>query len=1400
MNRIGIDVGSKTIKLVVMGEDGQVQHSVYRRHGSNIQKTLVEVIGEYIKRFGSVEGYAAVTGSGGISVARMLGLPFVQEVVATTQAVQEAIPQADAIIELGGEDAKVVYLDGTLEQRMNTTCAGGTGGFIDSIAAMLGIYTREINMYAIRSTRTYPIASRCAVFAQSDVRALMNLGVSKEDIAASALEAVVKQTIGGLACGRPLAGNVVFVGGPFQYIPMLRTSFCKALGLTPETGIKPDMAHLFTVRGAAIEGGKAARKALDAGRDPENEVSLISLMQAATAGELQEEGLNRLEPLFADEAEYHDFVARHAGRPVLRDVAHHARGPLYVGIDAGASEVKVAAVDEQGKLFATLRKPANGDALTAAVDLLEKLYDSLPKGSSAYVARSCVTGSGDEIVQSALRVDASVVETLAHARAARWFNPEASFVLDGGGQDIKALWLEDGQLTDTVLNDPCSSGLGIFMEETAQTLQWPLNLFTDEAVRAKAPVELDTKCIVFMNSRIRHAQKIGADRADIAAGLAYSVAQNAYQRVLGRSARTDFGSTVVVQGGLFQSDAVLRAFELVSGLTCERPSTCEHMGAIGAALTARDQAVAMAEQAKAAGKPLGQLRSDLAPASELEFFDPIYSTFTCTGCSNHCVLSVVRYDELRIFVSGNRCENGAEVVRTESIELSKNDILGTSSMIPRSRNNRKRRDESEIGNGIVIPGYLRSFSGGMLGGGNDHGLADEPRRVDYYAIQLEKDRTRERKIKLVAPTKWMTANEVAKKKQEDAKSEAQKKAEEERIRNAYLEKLEKLTVTSSLRTLKSEVVDVPNTVVGERELLAAFGNAPGTGARGAHTVALPNTLANYARLPFWHTLLAQLGYGVAVPADERALKYAMKGAESIPSESVCDPAKSTHARIYQMVQDGADAVLMPRFTRDGRCAVLCDYASAVADNTPFLFDGTVPLAAPLLRSAAPEALGQDDADLQELTRALALIDPACAPILDEVRAAVETAAFAQKQFTEQLADLGRTALDWVDESADCHAIVLAGRPYHMDAQLLHDIDSKLACMGYAVLSPLVADALGGAVLGQEDGVDALADWKPAARLMRFVDFALEHDRVDLVFLHSFNCGYDAVSIEAARHALAAAERPFAAIRLDDMVDAAHISVQLRTLTETVEAGGVAAAAPLADKRRCMPEQATGCARVLAQGIDAQDLDHARTIVPAGMCFTAAALIARTCRLLKEDPELGQVSVPTTCKDCLVSSLPFFVQQEVGRSVDVVWEDDWQVPEVPEPRSADESEPKPRIGLVGNPLLCFDPFMNEGVADLLASLGAQAVMPDPANLATEDVRYLDQLEQFRADGVSAVLYLQNFSCLKGHVQARGALHGLQRQFPDLPVTVIDYDPESSALNRENRIRLVVTAAKNRLAHA
>ena len=543
--RIGVDAGSKTVKIVVLDDDGDVVYSRYRRHRSNIVATLKTLFEDLVWKMGEIEGSLTMTGSAGIGVADKLGIPFVQEVVASTRAVRELIPDADAVIELGGEDAKVIYLTGGLEQRMNATCAGGTGGFIDTIAFMLGVKAADMSGLAYGSTRLYPIASRCAVFAQTDVRPLLNAGISRDDIAASALDAVVRQTLGGLACGRPLCGKVVFLGGPLEHIPYLFKRFCDVLELDERSGLKPPNAHLFVALGAALSFSENGSCVVNAG-------DLIKRLD-----QLDEIGgdLPRLPPLFADDVEIEGFKKRHAALSFPRARLFDAKGPLFVGIDAGSTTVKVAVLDESGAMVYSAYKPTKGDVLATLRESLSDFYGNIPRSCGrvkepyAWVANAVVTGYGEDMIRSVIGADSGVVETVAHLRAAKELCPDVSFLLDIGGQDVKALWVENGQIVDAVLNEACSSGCGAFVEGTSYSLGSNPWDFSELAMRSKEPLDLGTKCTVFMTSRVRHAQKMGASLDDIAAGVAYSVVQNALYRIIGAEELTTMGSKVVVQGG-----------------------------------------------------------------------------------------------------------------------------------------------------------------------------------------------------------------------------------------------------------------------------------------------------------------------------------------------------------------------------------------------------------------------------------------------------------------------------------------------------------------------------------------------------------------------------------------------------------------------------------------------------------------------------------------------------------------------------------------------------------------------------------------------------------------------------------------------------------------------------------
>lgn len=654
MASIGIDIGSKTIKVVVLDGEGAVVHSVYRRHRADVASTLAGALHELTWRFGDIEGTVGVTGSAGIGISGLLGLPFVQEVVATTTAVRRECPQADAIVELGGEDAKLVYLTRGLEQRMNATCAGGTGGFIDTVAFMLGLKTAELSKLALGANRVYPIASRCAVFAQTDIRPLLNAGARAADIAASALEAVVRQTLGGLACGRPIEGTVVFLGGPLEHIPELVRRFRSALGLTAREGIKPLDAHLFTARGAALHGAEAFGERGDA------DVSLVALEERLARLASFADDFPRLPRLFASEGELAAFRRRHASCTMPRTRLFDCEGPLYLGLDAGSTAVKLAVLDEAGRLAYADCRPPGGEVLETAIAMLRDFHAVVPRAVDgtpyAYVAHATACGYGEDLIRAGLGFDSGVVETLAHVRAARSFSPDLTFLLDIGGQDMKAVWVRDGQVLNAVLNEACSSGCGSFVEGTAHSLRSTPEEFSEKALLAESPVDLGTKCTVFMSSRVRHAQKSGVAVEDIAAGIACSVVRNALFRIIGLDRLDSLGDCVVVQGGTFMSDAVLRAFELVSGKEVVRLDTAHLMGAIGAALTARERAHAAAREGACA------VRSGLASRKELDRLFPARSSRRCGGCGNGCLLSVVDFGGGRQFVSGNRCDRAHGIV------------------------------------------------------------------------------------------------------------------------------------------------------------------------------------------------------------------------------------------------------------------------------------------------------------------------------------------------------------------------------------------------------------------------------------------------------------------------------------------------------------------------------------------------------------------------------------------------------------------------------------------------------------------------------------------------------------------------------------------------------------------
>ena len=626
----GIDIGSTTVKLVILDEQKEMVFGKYRRHMAQTQQTLAALLEEARQQLGPCRLRIRITGSGSINLGQALGIGFVQEVVAVASALEHTAPQTDVAIELGGEDAKIIYFKGGLEERMNGVCAGGTGSFIDQMAALLQTDATGLNEAARDYKVVYPIAARCGVFAKTDIQPLINEGATKADLAASIFQAVVNQTISGLACGKPIRGCVAFLGGPLHFLPELKKAFFRTLNLTPDNVVDPDNSHLFAAMGAALEAKDGEWLDLD------------ELVDKLRAGVQMRFELKRLDPLFADEAQYAAFRARHDRAQVGKEALETYQGKCFLGIDAGSTTTKVALIGEEGQLLYSYYANNQGNPIKTSMEAMDQLGKRLPAG--AKIARSCSTGYGEALLKSAFSLDEGEVETVAHCTAAAFFDPQVDCVLDIGGQDMKCIKLRNGTVDTVLLNEACSSGCGSFIENFATSLGYTAKEFAQEALFAKNPVDLGTRCTVFMNSNVKQAQKEGAQVSDISAGLAYSVIKNALYKVIKLTDAKDLGTHVVVQGGTFYNQAVLRAFERIAGVEATCPDISGIMGAFGAALIARD-------------RYQGQ-ESSMLSLDEIQNLTYTTATTHCGGCSNRCMLTVNKFPGGRRHITGNRCEKG----------------------------------------------------------------------------------------------------------------------------------------------------------------------------------------------------------------------------------------------------------------------------------------------------------------------------------------------------------------------------------------------------------------------------------------------------------------------------------------------------------------------------------------------------------------------------------------------------------------------------------------------------------------------------------------------------------------------------------------------------------------------
>ncbi len=973
---MGLDIGSTTIKSVLYkGED--IIYETYRRHSSDIKGTLLEVFDEIEEKYPGIELQISITGSGGVLVAQWLDVPFVQEVIAQTFAIQKYHDEVDVIIELGGEDAKLTFLKPSPEQRMNGTCAGGTGSFIDQMAQLLQTDASGLNALAEDYKQLYPIASRCGVFAKSDIQPLLNDGASREDLAASVLQAVVVQTIAGLSQGRKIKGNVIFLGGPLHFMPELRKAFERTLENQVDHFTIPENAQLFVAIGAAL-----------LSRDSRM-TNIREIKKAFHSAKTLGEDISHIKPLFKNEAEYDAFKTRHAKASVEEYPLAQAKGPLFFGLDAGSTTTKAVLMDQDNRLVYSYYNSNEGSPVQSSLKIMREIYARLPE--EAYIARACATGYGEALLKTALNLEDGEIETMAHYKAAEHFLPGVDFIVDIGGQDMKCMRIRDGIIDNIMLNEACSSGCGSFIQTFAHGLGMDVPSFATAAIQATSPVDLGTRCTVFMNSRVKQAQKEGASVGDISAGLSYSVVRNALYKVIKVRDAEQMGKNIVVQGGTFLNDSILRCFENITGREVIRPNIAGLMGAFGCALIAQNNW----DEVSA---------SSIITEAELPLFRMESENTNCKLCANQCKLTINSFPNGERHVSGNRCERGAGVERT----------------------------------GEAIPNmydwkYKRIFN--------------------YYKPLAHKDMKR-------------------------------------------------------------------------------------------GVVGIPRALNIYENYPLWFTLFTKLGFRVQLSA-RSSHKTFDKGIDSIPSESVCYPAKLSHGHVMDLIEKNVDFIFYPDIPyeqkeNDGannhfNCPIVTSYPEVIKNNIDDIIDGNIKYLNPFLGLHNPKFLAKK---LREALASVGYEDISA----KEMELAVEAAYAEDLKYKEDVRLEGDRILQWLEEKNQ-QAIVLAGRPYHIDPEINHGIPELVNTLGMAVISE-DAIARPGTL---ERPIRVVDQWMYHTRLYEAAAVVADNPRLQMVQLFSFGCGIDAVTTDQAQEILEAKGKIYTCLKIDEVSNLGAVRIRLRSL-------------------------------------------------------------------------------------------------------------------------------------------------------------------------------------------------------------------------------------------------------------
>ena len=1407
---VGLDVGSTTVKIVVMNENKETIYKDYRRHFSDTKNTVCEVLKELNEKYPNSKFTLALTGSGAMSAAKFLDVNFIQEVVSCKRAVEKYIPQTDVVIELGGEDAKIIYFDKSIEQRMNGTCAGGTGAFIDQMASLLHTDTAGLNELAKNHKTIYPIASRCGVFAKTDVQPLINEGAAKEDIAASIFQAVVNQTISGLACGRPIRGKVAFLGGPLTYLSELRNRFIETLKLKDDEIIIPKEAHLLVATGAALD-------SLD--EKPFSNEELAQKIQNLKVS--KDNTTSPIEPLFKDYKEYEEFRKRHSKASVQKAKLQEYKGDCFIGIDAGSTTTKIVLIDNEGKLLYSLYGNNEGNPLQSVIKMLDNLYKILPE--TAKLRFSGVTGYGEKLIQTALNVDMGEIETIAHFTAAKQFEPDVTSIVDIGGQDMKYIRLKNGAIDSIMLNEACSSGCGSFIETFAKSLNLEISEFVKQAIEAKKPVDLGSRCTVFMNSKIKQAQKEGYSVGDISSGLSYSVIKNALQKVMKIRDFNTLGDKIVVQGGTFYNDAVLRAFEKIVGKNVIRPDIAGLMGAYGMALLAKEQYETNLDM---------EYYSTILKQDELDKLNIKINHTRCNGCENHCKLTINIFSNGKRYISGNRCEKGAGKTETHK-------------SLPN----------------LVKYKYERIF--------------------DYKPIE---------------------------------------------------------------------------------EQYATRG-----------IIGIPRVLNMYEDYPFWFTFLTNLGFRVII-SDKSTRKTYEDGMESMPSESVCYPAKLSHGHIENLLQKGIKTIFYPcmPFSRkeyekaDNKynCPIVISYSEVLKNNVEGLKNPEIKFINPFLPFDTPnlvkKILELDEFKEYKFTK-------------QELTDSAQKAQAEYHKCKKDIQDKGIETVRYLEEN-NLKGIVLAGRPYHIDPEINHGIDTLITSLGLAVLTE-------DSISNQTDAtrpIRVVDQWMFHSRLYAAADFVGKHDNLELVQLNSFGCGVDAVTTDQVEEILRSFGKMYTLIKIDEVNNLGAVKIRIRSLLASMNKrakekleGNYAIDKKIftKDMRKdytilipmmipihfeLLEPAVNSCGynMVLLRECTQHTVETGLKYVNNDACYPSILVTGQMIEALesgKYDVNKTALIMSQTGGGCRATNYIGFIRKalrdagfeqvpvislnvvgmekmpgfkltpkmmdkmikavllgdllqkmlhknrayEVNKGdTDKVFDkwmekskklvtkctnsefkqaiydmvDDFEKIEV------DMTKVKPKVGIVGEVLIKYHPFGNNYVADLLEKEGAEVVLPDFMGfvkfmathkitfnqllnsnkisaavskialklinlmekdtkialetssknyLPTCDIYHLEdkvkdilsignqtgegwfltaEMVEYIENDIPNIVCVQPFACLPNHVVGKGVIKTIRSKYPMANITPVDYDPGASETNQANRIKLMMAVAKDNLKNS